>query len=192
MRPMRPPECRRSPERRGCANRCSSNGQFTAGTPRKSSGLPSVLARLRSSSLRTVQVSSGRPKMYRAISGAGRGKVLDVIRDEMRPGAEGVQQEGERTLLARGQRIPFGVLVMALRHDAARQAGGKLAQTCDDGRIERHDRDRAGVAHQDIGSRAAQAAYRRRIGFSTRSPAACVPRRDRTIRRASECGRWCP
>src|SRR5436305_9600211 len=54
---------------------------------------------------------------------AKRRQIVHPIRDEMRPRAEPMGEERERSLLSARQTAPLGILVVALRHDAARQGG---------------------------------------------------------------------
>ena len=77
-------------------------------------------ARRRSSSLRTVQVSSGRPNSARQQRRQGR-QILDRIGDELRPGVRRHAATTTCSVSVSRQPVPFGMRIVPLGDDAARQ-----------------------------------------------------------------------
>ncbi len=69
----------------------------------------------------------------------------------MRSRLPGVQQECHAPLLGTRHAIPFVIGIVAFGHDAARQRRCDLPERFDHRRIERHRRDRAGIAGKHIG-----------------------------------------
>ena len=79
----------------------------------------------RSSLLRTVQVSNGRPKKRARDERRHGGQILRRIGDEMRAGAPGVQQKRHAQFLAPAARDPTPVRIVPLGDDAAREVAAQ-------------------------------------------------------------------